>query len=96
MVVVGNFRNRAELRKKPRRQFQFTARIFINKETLPIKCMIANVSGARLVLEKGQDLLERFVLLITENGSAWCNCRIFWRTGPAVGVEFTNGLAMKP
>src|SRR5580698_2372520 len=50
MVVVGNFRNRAELRKKPRRQFHYNAGILIQGEKSPYPCAIADISetGARL------------------------------------------------
>ncbi len=52
MVVIGNFRNRAELRKKPRRQFHYNARILIDTKTPAIACSISDISeiGARLLL----------------------------------------------
>lgn len=90
MVVVGNLRNRAEKRKRPRRQFHYTARIIAGKNTPPVACSISDISeaGARLVLEHDCELPEKFVLLSTPNGQAHRQCRVIWRTGPNIGVEF--------
>ena len=90
MVVIGNFRNRAELRKKPRRQFHYTARIIVGKEAPPLPCSIADISetGARLVLERESELPEKFLLLLTASGDAHRHCRVVWRTGLIVGVAF--------
>jgi hypothetical protein len=92
MVVVGNYRNRAELRKKPRRHFHYGARIFTNKETPTIKCSIVDISesGARLELKRNEELAEAFVLLLTPDGSALRHCRVVWRDGLAVGVKFAE------
>ena len=90
MVVVGNFRNRAELRKKPRRQFHYTARIITDQNAAPIACSISDISetGARLALERDSELPEKFLLLLTANGHAHRQCRVIWRTGVMIGVEF--------
>ena len=92
MVVVGNYRNRAELRKKPRRQFHYTARILTDKDTPPIACSIADISesGARLALERDEELPETFILLLTANGGARRHCRVIWRDGLTIGVEFPD------
>ncbi len=54
MVVVGNYRNRAELRKKPRRHFNYNAKILKDKDSPLCACSISDISdsGARLALEK--------------------------------------------
>jgi hypothetical protein len=89
MVVIGSYRNRAELRKKPRRQFHYNARIMIGK-TEPIACAIADISdsGARLLLQNDEQLPEDFLLLLTTNGEARRRCRTIWRNGLTVGVAF--------
>jgi CheY-like chemotaxis protein len=94
-AVAGNFRNRGELRRKPRRQFPCTAWILIDKQVPSIKCTIADISvlGTRVVLQSEQALPNHFILLFTENGSARRNCRLVWRAGLNVGIEFTSGLA---
>jgi len=90
MVVVGNFRNRAELRRKPRRNFHYNASILIDATSAPCPCAIADISatGARIVLEAECELPERFILLLTPSGEARRHCRLVWRNGLAVGVEF--------
>jgi len=90
MVVVGNFRNRAELRRKPRRQFHYTARIIAGKNAPPIACSISDISerGARLALEGDGEVPDTFILLLTADGGARRHCRVVWRDGVNVGVEF--------
>ena len=90
MVVVGNFRNRAELRRKPRRNFHYNASVLIDGTSPPRPCAIADISetGARLVLAKECELPERFILLLTRRGEARRLCRLVWRNGLSAGVEF--------
>jgi hypothetical protein len=91
MVVVGNFRSRAEMRKKPRRSFHYNARILKDKDT-QIVCAIADIShnGARLTLDSDIELPADFVLLLTRNGVAQRHCRVIWRDGLTVGVTFPD------
>jgi methyl-accepting chemotaxis protein len=90
MVVVGNFRAHAEMRKKPRRQFHYNARILIGNDTPPIACSIADISetGARLTLESENQVPDEFVLVLTPKGNPRRQCRVIWRDGLTVGVEF--------
>lgn len=90
MVVTEKIRGRAELRRKPRRQFQYTARIVADAAAPPRPCAISDISdsGARLVLNSDAALPEQFVLLLTKEGSARRKCRVVWRSGSIVGVEF--------
>ncbi len=91
MVVVGNFRNRAEMRKKPRRGFHYTARIVKDKDT-QVACAIADIShsGARLTLDADVELPVDFVLLLTRNGGPRRHCRVIWRDGLTIGVTFPD------
>jgi hypothetical protein len=93
MVVLGNYRTHAELRKKPRRQFHYNARILTNKRTPLIACSIADISqsGARLALELDVELPDTFILLLTARGSTRRHCRVVWRNGMTLGVEFPEG-----
>jgi hypothetical protein len=90
MVVVGNYRNRAELRRKPRRQFHYDARLLLDGKSSPCPCAISDISetGARIVLLGECELPERFILLLTRSGDARRHCRLVWRNGLTVGVEF--------
>jgi len=91
--MPGNNRYRRELRKKPRRAFHYSAKILTDGSSPPRKCIISDVShtGARLVLEADGELPDRFVLLLTRNGGARRRCRLVWRTGLTVGVQFATG-----
>jgi hypothetical protein len=82
--------NRAELRKKARRQFQYNARVLLDGNSLPRPCAISDISetGARIMLESECELPERFILLLTRRGEARRHCRLVWRNGLAAGVEF--------
>ena len=93
MVAVGNYRARAELRKKPRRQFHYSARILTDRKGPPHECSISDISetGARILLAREEDLPDRFVLLLTAAGEARRVCRVVWRAGLTVGVEFPDG-----
>ena len=90
MVVVGNFRNRAELRKKPRRQFHYNARIVGDKDAPQIACSISDISekGARLNLAADGQIPDTFLLLLTPDGRTRRRCRVIWRTDLTLGVEF--------
>lgn len=90
MRVTGNYRGQAEPRGNKRRHFQYRAKIVtVDKPTVQLPCAISDISetGARIALEKGQELPEEFVLLLSERG-AQRKCRIVWRTGAVMGVKF--------
>lgn len=90
MVVIGNFRSRTELRKSPRRQFHYNATIVIEGGERPYSCAIVDISdtGGRLQLEDDCELPERFHLLLTKDGKARRRCKIVWRNGLLIGVQF--------
>ena len=94
MVVIGNFRAGNELRKKPRRQFHYRAKILIDKKGTARACSISDIShsGARLLLEKDEKLPPRFLLLLSAPGGARRICRLVWRNGLTIGVEFCDNL----
>jgi hypothetical protein len=89
-VAIGNPSNRAELRRKPRRQFHYNASVLLDATSQPCRCSISDISetGARIVLESECELPERFILLLTSSGEARRHCRLVWRNGLAAGVEF--------
>ena len=91
MVDVGSHRGNAELRRKPRRQLHYPARILTSKKGQSRPCSIEDVSesGARIVLKKDEALPKRFLLLLTARGGARL-CREVWRDELTVGVEFVD------
>jgi hypothetical protein len=92
MVVVGNYRNNAELRRKPRRHFDYSAKIQKDKHSPAFACSISDISatGARLYLKDDVELPDTFVLLLTPNGATRRHCRVMWRDGLSLGVKFPN------
>lgn len=90
MVVVGDFRARSELRKKPRWQFHYWARIVVEPNRPPLSCTISDIShtGARIALDNDEELPDRFILLLTKGGGARRLCRVVWRAELTLGVEF--------
>jgi hypothetical protein len=92
MVAAGNVRNHAELRKKRRRQFHYNASILLDGKGTLRPCLISDISesGARIVLDSDCELPECFLLLLTTAGDARRRCRVVWRTGKTVGIEFPN------
>jgi len=90
MVVTRNFQNRAELRKKPRRHFHYNARIFTAEKAPLLPCALADISesGARLTLKNDAELPQQFMLVLTKAGEARRRCRVVWRDGLTLGVEF--------
>lgn len=93
MGGVGVRRAGTELRKMPRRQFHFRAKILTGRTGPLHACSIADISerGARLVLDDEAELPDRFLLLLSPQGEARRVCRLVWCDGPTVGVEFAGG-----
>jgi hypothetical protein len=91
MVAMANSRNRAEMRKKPRRSFHYSAKILTDKDA-QVACAIADIShsGARLTVDDDVELPVEFVLLLTRNGGARRHCRVIWRDGLSLGVKFPD------
>jgi hypothetical protein len=89
MATVGNS-NRPELRKSPRRPFHYNACILIQEKHEPCLCHIADISetGARIVMERECELPDHFILLLSRKGDARRRCRLVWRDGLSIGVEF--------
>jgi hypothetical protein len=89
MVVIGPFRQKAELRKRRRKALHYPAWILTGPQAAPRKCMLWDVSdaGAR-VTGVDDDLPEEFILLLSKDGNTRRRCRQVWRTDDRVGVEF--------
>jgi PilZ domain len=90
MAGGSGSRPRADLRKKARRHFHYTAKILADKKGPPRLCLISDIAegGARLVLENDGAPPDRFVLLLGAHGEARRQCRIVWRKELTVGVAF--------
>jgi hypothetical protein len=90
MVDTENFQNKADLRKEIRRAFRRAALILSDPNSAPRPCMIEEISdsGARISFEWESELSGEFFLLLTPNGTVRRRCRLGWREGSTVDVEF--------
>jgi hypothetical protein len=89
----GHYRVGPELRKKARKQFHYRASILVEGDLKPRPCSIADISesGAKVTIDAGEELPERFVLLLTPNGSTRRLCRVVWHADSTFGVKFVRG-----
>ncbi len=92
MAAAERSRDGTELRRKPRRQFRYRAKILTSEKGTPRVCSIIDISeiGARIVLARDEELPRRFLLLLSSQGGARRICRLVWRRGLTVGVEFPD------
>jgi PilZ domain len=92
VVVVGKFRDQAELRRYRRQLLRYGASILVDQRGTTRPCSISDISesGARLLLEHDAELPEKFILLLTPKGDARRICRLVWRDGNVLGVSFLH------
>ena len=91
---MGRTRMLGDKRKAQRRQLRYTAWISLGPKKLQ-GCVVADISdsGARLQVENSKTVPGNFVLLLTTNGKPKRKCRLVWRKGQQIGVEFEKPLA---
>jgi len=78
-------------RKKARRQVNRVAQFYGELGQLPRSCMITDISdnGARLFCEA--DMPPQFILAVSGEGiDLRRECRVVWRLGGELGVEFVE------
>jgi len=91
-------------RRARRRPIRYNAWMAIEGEKKLQECVLSDVSetGARIEVLNSKKLPDRFMLLLSENGSARRVCRVVWRKPRYVGVAFerrhgdTNAAAGSP
>ena len=84
----------SEKRKTHRRQLRYTAWIWLGPKKLQ-GCVVADISdsGARLHVENSKTVPTSFVLLLSASGKPKRKCRVVWRKGAQIGVEFEKPLS---
>ena len=78
-------------RSAPRRVINRVAKFHSGVGSLPRDCMVTDISerGARLYSEV--EMPEQFTLTLTGEGEQLLReCRVVWRLGGELGVEFTD------
>ena len=80
-------------RKFPRRPLWYPAKIDLGDGSVPRDCQLQDVSvtGARIKIEKLDDLPQEFVMLLADIGGPQRRCRVVWKTATEAGVKFASG-----
>jgi len=79
-----------ELRKYKRQVLRYPVWIVVDPGQPPHKCMLLNVSqgGAKIAIDEQLEPPTQFTLLLTARSQSTRSCRVVWRNGANMGVEF--------
>jgi hypothetical protein len=93
MAITGAQRNSSEMRKHRRQPLHYPAWVVLGPDRAPLKCSLSDVSnsGAKIAISDDQELPEEFMLILSPGGGTRRNCRVVWREGGRLGVEFFHG-----
>lgn len=82
-----------EKRKSRRREVGYAARLEL-RPGRPVGCVLSDISdtGARLTVPYPDKVPQRFLLWLTQTGSARRTCQVVWRKTSQVGVKFERVL----
>jgi len=80
-------------RKSRRRPVYYLARLEL-RPGKPVRCILSDISdtGARIDVPYPDKVPERFLLWLTDNGSARRTCAVVWRKTCQIGVKFERRL----
>ena len=79
-----------EKRTFQRKSLTYPARLDAGDGKPPRECMLSDVSesGARVVVKDPNEIPDSVTLLIGSEGVAPRHCRVAWRDGTELGLEF--------
>lgn len=88
--MSATHRSAVELRKHRRQPLHYPAWIVLAPDQPPYKVMLSDVSrsGAKMSIAGHLEIPSRFVLLLSDKGQTRRTCRVVWRDGTLMGVEF--------
>jgi len=88
----------ADKRKSQRRTIKYPAWIALGDGSAPMECSLCNASqhGAQLTVADPYTVPDEFTLALSSDGAATRRCRVAWRTGDQIGVEFLLRPKKKP
>ena len=88
----------SEQRKDHRKQLKYPARVDLRDGSPPRPCLLRDISsaGARLFIDAADEVPDHFLLLLTKGDGAARDCRVVWRDGNQIGLEFLKTPAPKP
>ena len=83
-----------ERRRSLRERVRYSGWVDIGDGSLPRPCAVVDVSedGARIMVAPDAHLPPEFSLVFTRYGRISRRCRLVWRRGVAVGVEYLGPL----
>lgn len=90
IVMTGTPPRTQELRKHKRHEVHYPVWIVVEPGQPPLRCMLLNVSqgGAKIEIDGQVEPPGQFTLLLTAHGHSPRPCRVVWRNGTNMGVEF--------
>ena len=90
MGFLDRFGNGRERRRHVRREVITTAWLRFADSTVPHVCVLSDVSerGARLSVTDMDVVPTEFTLLLERNAPSGTSCRVVWRSGDQIGLEF--------
>lgn len=67
-----------------------TAWVSLNRERVPVECMIADISqiGAKIVVKLNMEIPQEFDLLLTRDGVVRRRCGVVWQSSDEIGLTF--------
>ena len=85
-------------RKNQRKRLNYPGKIDIGDGSPPHTCVIADVSesGAKLVADMASEVPNEFALVLAEGPTMRRSCRVIWRAGRQLGVEFRGARRRRP
>jgi len=91
--VTEAFRQVAELRKHRRQPLHYPAWLVLTADQPPYKVMLSDISkaGAKIAIAGHLEIPDEFLLLLSDKGGTRRRCRVVWREGTRIGVEFLRG-----
>ena len=92
MKILDLLRGRIEHRKQRRRNVIATAWVRIKSDPVPYVCVLWDISqgGARLTVANVAAMPDQFTLLSVRDASGGTSCRVAWRSGGQMGIQFID------
>jgi hypothetical protein len=80
----------SEKRKSPRKRLRYPGQIVTGKDAEALLCALSDISetGARVVMHGSGEIPHHVTLLFGPGGAAERRCRVAWRDGEQIGLEF--------
>jgi hypothetical protein len=89
---------RPDLRKEPRKHVSRVCWIVTSAASQPQQCQLtdASDSGGKIAFPNIDKVPDKFILLLTENGTAARKCEVVWRKDNEIGLKFLGKAVWPP